>query len=182
MKCPFCDIESLKPRIFYQKGNWLGLLAAPAHSKGHSILFTLKGGVDCPNEINKLGPQIWDEMGPALKDMSYVLMKYYQPRDLLLASVRGDVRHFHFHLIPLWEKEEKMWRTERGYKERGHLLEYLGYLEIQGDTKCEKERRKKGWSEGKQRNKITEKLAPDIHGLRSVSGYGMRPLFQEKEH
>jgi diadenosine tetraphosphate (Ap4A) HIT family hydrolase len=99
-------------------------------------------------------------------------MKHYSPKDILFSSLRGDVTHFHVHLIPLWADEEDSWRKGKsdGY-ERGHLMEFLGNLEKQGDEVAERERRTRQITEDEQRQEITETLKPEVEELRKLAGY-----------
>ena len=99
--------------------------------------------------------------------------KCYQLKDLLLSSLRGSEPHFHFHLVPLWEHEEKDWRDKHQCREQykdGHLMEFLGFLEKTASKKVETER-EKGWSEELQRKIIIIFLGPEVEKLRTISGY-----------
>lgn len=95
----------------------------------------------------------------------------YKPRDVLFASVRGDIEHFHFHLIPLYEEDEKKWKKKKRYKDDGHLLEFLGDLEKEGDARALKERIQKGWDGNRQRKESEKKLEGKIKLLGKVTGY-----------
>ncbi len=134
MDCPFCKREKLEDRVFYEDDNWIAFLAAPYHTNGHCILAAKPIKRDrypvCPI-VDVVGWRILEHIDAALVSVTDSLMKHYHPKDILFSSVRGDINHFHCHLIPLWDNEEKIWRKEHLY-ERGHLLEYLGYLEKRG--------------------------------------------------
>lgn len=80
-----------------------------------------------------------------------LVKKCYQPKDVLLSSVRGDISHYHFHLIPLYEDQEKKWRKDRHQYERGHLMQFMGDLEKEANKQYEIERRREGLSEIEQR-------------------------------
>jgi diadenosine tetraphosphate (Ap4A) HIT family hydrolase len=99
-------------------------------------------------------------------------MKHYGPKDILFSSLRGDITHFHVHLVPLWADEEDSWRRTKGdsYK-RGHLMEFLGNLEKQAEELAERERRTRQITEDEQRREIAEKLKLEVEELRKVSGY-----------
>ena len=73
-------------------------------------------------------------------------------------------------LIPIHKEEEKIWRLEKQY-EKGHLFEFLGYLEKTGVELGSKERIEKGWDENYQRQAITQKLQPEIEKLRIKANY-----------
>ena len=109
-------------------------------------------------------------LGPALKKVAECLVKRYKPKNVLFSSLRGDVSHFHCHLIPLWECEEKAWRKDHLY-ERGHLMEYLGYLEKRGDEEAKLERIQNEWDVNTQRKMICKRLEPDIKALQDLTGY-----------
>jgi diadenosine tetraphosphate (Ap4A) HIT family hydrolase len=173
MDCPFCKREKPKDRAFYEDDNWIAFLAAPYHTNGHCILAAKPTEQDrypiCPR-VDVLGWEILECFGTSLVSVAGFLMKHYHPKDILFSSVRGDINHFHCHLIPLWENEEALWRKEHLYK-RGHLFEYLGYLEKRGDEAAKREREKMGWDTEQQRNAITKKLKPDVEALRRLTGY-----------
>jgi len=172
MSCPFCNRDQIEARVYYEKRNWIAFLAAPYHTRGHTIIALKKNGNQCPT-VKDLGWHIVKGFDSALADVAEYLMKYYnyKPKDILFASVRGDIIHFHCHLIPLWNDEEKAWRTQQRYDERGHLLEYLGFLEKSGDKRSAFERIMNGWTEQEQRKKITKTLKPHVEELRTLTGY-----------
>jgi diadenosine tetraphosphate (Ap4A) HIT family hydrolase len=175
--CPFCHYKGLKPRIFYDdKVNWIGFLAAPYHTEGHTILAAYPQNC-CPNDFKKLlelSDDYWSNyganLGIAIKTVSKAIMECYRPKNVLFASLRGDIKHFHFHLVPLHEKEEKKWRSETLY-EGGHLFEFLGYLEEKGDTEALQKRIQKGWDKKTQREVIVKRLKNEVEKLRNITGY-----------
>jgi translation initiation factor IF-3 len=75
-------------------------------------------------------------------------------------------------LIPLWTHEEDSWRKDKGvgYK-RGHLMEFLGHLEKQGDEKVEHELRTRQITTDELRREITEQLKDEVEELRKLAGY-----------
>jgi diadenosine tetraphosphate (Ap4A) HIT family hydrolase len=164
--CPFCDRKKLEPRVFYEK-DWCAFLAAPYHTKGHAILAARTLDKNCPTG---LGQPILKSLGNDLARVADVLQKHYKPKDILVASVRGDIPHTHFHLIPLWPHEERKWRMQHVY-EKGHLLEFLGMLERAGDSLAMNERIAFRWSEEEQRKDIVKRLRFDISALRKITGY-----------
>jgi diadenosine tetraphosphate (Ap4A) HIT family hydrolase len=173
MACPFCDIDNdgMKKRIFYRDKNWFAILAAPSHNKGHAILAAVRRTCDCPT---KPSLHVLNGLSTALSKTIAALKNVYQPKDILLASLRGSEGHFHFHLVPLYEDDERAWRNSKKDKERyknGHLMEFLGHVEKQGDDRAEAERRKSGLSEEQQRTRIVVSQKSDIEKLRLVSGY-----------
>lgn len=171
MSCPFCDIHSLKDRVFYENDKWFVFLAAPFHTKAHTIIAERPCCGVCPR-VDRRG---WGDlygMGASLGEVATALMKYYSPKDILFSSVRGDIAHFHLHLIPLWAKEEDLWRKDKGEKyNKGHLLEFVGSLEKQGDQCAEEDRKNRGIGKEEQRREIGEKLKNEVKGLREVTGY-----------
>jgi len=163
--CPFCDLKGLKPRTFYDENNWIGFLAAPYHTEGHTILAARPKNKD--SCLTELDDNHWKGLGISIKKVSKAIMECYKPKDVLFASLRGDSKHFHLHLIPLEKKREKSWRKEKLYG-KGHLFEFLGDLEKDGDTKALRERIQQGWDEDKQRKVITKKLKSKVKQLKIV--------------
>lgn len=170
MCCPFCDRNQIKDRIYYENSNWIAFLAAPYHTRGHSIIAAKKKGNECPR-VKDLGWHIIRYFDSAVADVAESLMKYYKPKDILFASVRSDIAHLHCHLIPLWDDEEKAWRAQQRYDDPGHLLEYLGFLEKSGDKRAVFERITNGWTKEEQRKEITKTLKPYVEELRKLTGH-----------
>ena len=171
MSCPFCDIDSLRGRVFYENDKWFAFLAVPYHTRGHAIIVERPCGSVCPR-VDRRGWGDFHCFGPTLGEVATTLMKHYGPKDILFSSLRGDVSHFHVHLIPLWADEEDSWRKGKGDGyERGHLMEFLGDLEKQGDEVAERERRTRQITEDEQRREITEALKPEVEKLRKLAGY-----------
>jgi diadenosine tetraphosphate (Ap4A) HIT family hydrolase len=173
MGCPFCDWQSeeMKKRAFYRDKNWFAILAAPFHTRGHTILAAIPIGTGCPQE-----PSL-----PVLEGLSLALVKtiealktVYQPKDVLLTSLRGSEDRFHFHLMPLQKDEEEKWRNSHADPElhcKGHFMEFLGYLEERGDRLAETEREYRCWSKEEQRTNMIASQKDDIEKLRITSGY-----------
>ncbi len=171
MNCPFCTPCKFASRVFWQNDRWIAFLAAPYHTRGHTILALKSVCSVCPR-VDVIGWDIIECLGTSLAAVASYLTKYYKPKDVLLASVRGDVAHFHCHLLPLWEAEEEKWRKERcADYEKGHLVEFMGYLEKRGDKNAKRQREEKGWDHETQRQEVTRELNPDVQGLRQLTGY-----------
>jgi diadenosine tetraphosphate (Ap4A) HIT family hydrolase len=172
MSCPFCDRNQIEDRVYYENTNWIGFLAAPYNTLGHSIIAVKKEKEECPTAevLNWRIPPCFDS---ALDKVANCLMQYFnsKPKNILLASVRGDIRHFHFHLIPLWADEEMAWRLKQKYEDPGHLLEYLGFQEKAANERTIIERIKNRWTEPEQRAEITKSLKPAVEELRKLTGY-----------
>jgi diadenosine tetraphosphate (Ap4A) HIT family hydrolase len=123
MSCPFCNIDNLRDRVFYENNKWFAFLSAPFHTKGHAIV----------------------------------------------------AEQLHVHLFPLWANEEDSWRKGKGdgYK-KGHLMEFLGNLEKQGDEDAESKCRTRQITPEEYRREIIETLKTDVEELRKLTGYSMR--------
>jgi diadenosine tetraphosphate (Ap4A) HIT family hydrolase len=187
--CPFCKYEgkwkdsNLSDRIFYKNEYWFAFLAAPFHTVGHTILAATMINSKCPNDEN-LGlvrinskdftdaPSLhYSYLGKSLGKVSLVLREHYADIDsILYTSVRGDIKHFHFHMIPLRKRDEVGWREKTGH-ENGALLQYLGDLEKNGDENAQRERIVHDWSKTEQREILTKSLIKDVAELRVISGY-----------
>jgi len=165
--CPFCDREKLEPRVFYDRDRWCAFLAAPYHTRGHVILAAKTSSADCPKGLDN---NILDGLGGALAAVARALKQCYQPKDVLFASVRGDIQHTHCHVVPLWPDEEREWRRQHMY-ENGHLFEFLGTLERTGDSRAAIERIDRGWSAEEQCAEIVKRLRNDVQALRKITGY-----------
>lgn len=171
MSCPFCNMDGLRNRIFYENERWFAFLAAPYHTRGHAIIAERPCGSVCPR-VDRRGWGDFPCFGATLGEVATTLMKQYNPKDILFSSLRGDVSHFHVHLVPLWADEEDLWRKgKRDSYKRGHLMEFLGNLEKKADEAADRERRTKKITEDDQRREISETLRSQVHGLRKVSGY-----------
>ena len=180
MSCPFCNTKELSKRIFYcQKNddndthyNYYPFLAAPPHTRGHAILAVLSPSKKCPRQLNIT---TLSRLGNALSDVIKVLKVHYDPKDILLASLRGDVKHFHIHLIPLDKNEESEWRKVTGYK-NSHLMEFIGTLEKRGNYR-ELRLEADGVKVKQQRSNFEKdrKMIEDIKKLRNLAGYEGMP-------
>lgn len=170
--CPFCnwpDVPDLRDRVFYHDRDWFAFLDAPYHTRGHVVVAAQRKGIHCPNEIE----QVPVSLGPAITLLVSGLRKYCAEltgdalKDILIASLRGDIPHFHIHLIPLWRKEELKWRLDTGH-ERGRLMTFLGYLENRRDEHFRQERTREGWSEEEQRQEIAKRLQGEVKKLKEI--------------
>jgi len=164
--CPFCAVDKLEPRIFYDGGNWFAFLAAPGNTRGHAIL-AAKGNDPCPNTLTS---EVLVGLDRALADVIRVLRDHYQPKDMAFASLRAKEPHFHCHILPVWTEEERQWRHQTGHEE-GHLLEFLGLQEQNASNEHQAEREDKGWTEEEQRTAHQVALGLDIQGLRSIARF-----------
>ncbi|MGD2079928.1 MAG: hypothetical protein PVJ36_02195 [Nitrospirota bacterium] len=161
-ECPFCDYDSksIAKRVIYKNDGWVVFHAAPYWAEGHCIVSALKLKDDCPQELSDLDDKTQLEtLGGTLRKVSNGIKNVYKDvEDVAIASLRGNIPHFHLHLIPVHKKEETVWRNCKGWK-NGHLFEFLGDLERKGFTKAIEERIEKCiWDEEIQREQITSKL------------------------
>lgn len=175
MQCSFCDRPAnLQDRIFYESKelSWFAFLNAPPHTRGHAIVAAIGQKEKCPQEFN---PQILYGLGTALCDVVQAIRECYTPhiKDVLFSSLRGDVKHFHLHLLPLWPEEEKRWREVTGYRD-SHLMEFMGSLEKKHDFLLLEREARAAESEATQRLESTEELSGDIQALRRITGYRLR--------
>jgi len=174
----------LSKRIFYcQKNdddnkkhyNYFAFLDSLPHTRGHTILAVLSSSKRCPRQLNII---TLSRLGNALSDVIKALKLHYVPKDILLASLRGDVKHFHIHLIPLYKNEENEWRKVTGYQKH-HLMEFIGALEKRGNYRVLRSEAN-GVKEEQQRAKFEKdpKTIKDIKKLRNLTGYKGMPKNQ----
>jgi len=187
VSCPFCNTKDLSKRIFYYQKNdnknnknknfkFFAFLAAPPHTRGHTILAVYSPSEkECPRKLNSMTLSRLDGLGNALGDVIKVLKVHYDPKDILLASLRGDVKHFHIHLIPLDKNEESEWRKGTGY-ENSHLMEFIGALEKKGNYR-ELRLETNGVKVKQQRANFEKdrKTIEDVKKLRNIAGYKGMP-------
>jgi len=182
--CSLCDYKTLKRRAFYDDENniWICFLAAPYHTEGHSIIIPIDRKAtkysigSC--KFKNMEFKEFEGMEKAFSVVSQSLMKYYKDRNpekgkiinLLYALCCGDEGHFHFHIIPRWSNDEKRWRQSSKIFEKGYLLSFLGFLELEGDENAKVERAINGWCQTKQRLEITERFEKNktIEDLRAM--------------
>jgi diadenosine tetraphosphate (Ap4A) HIT family hydrolase len=180
MACSFCDRdENLCSRIFYENKGWFAFLSSPPHTKGHTILAvqSLKSkhfqDSKCPQQMTK---QVLRGLEVALLNVTNAIEQCYdpKPKNILLASFRGDEGHFHFHLVPLWPEEEQCWRRVTGYP-KAHLMEFLGSLEKRHDFEVLWKEAKDKIPEYEQRAKFTKLISGEIEKLRKITKYKQKP-------
>ena len=160
--CKFCDPEpAILKRVFYNRHDWYAFLAAPPYAKGHTIVARQKANAQCPSELLREHLQGIDR---ALSDVVEAIRWHYQPKDVLVASLRGKERHVHWHLIPLWDQQEREWRLEERH-ESGHLFEFLAHADRSAQSKALDERIRLGWTEEQQRCQFTVAHQSDIDAL-----------------
>ncbi|MFH1081319.1 MAG: hypothetical protein V1766_13860 [Pseudomonadota bacterium] len=172
MGCLFCIRPSnILERIFYEdkKLGWFAFLNAPPHTRGHAIIAAIGQEDKCPLEFD----QRIHNLGPALCDVVQAIRECYVPhiKDVLFSSLRGEIKHFHLHLLPLWPDEEKRWREVTGYHD-SHLMEFMGSLEKKHDFLL-LERAARGESEDRQHLESTQELTGDVQALRRITGYSL---------
>jgi len=172
MTCSFCKRdEDLCRRIFYEEKGWFAFLSSPPHTKGHTILAVSKRPQDsmCPQQMTK---EVLCGLEVALFNVTRAIEQCYdpKPKNILLASLRGDEGHFHFHLVPLWPEEERCWRRVTGYP-KAHLMEFLGSLEKRHDFDVLWKEAKDKIPEEEQRAKFTKVLSGEIEKLRQITKY-----------
>ena len=186
MGCPFCDIKNLNKRIFYcqeidgeKHDRYFAFLDSLPHTRGHTILAVLSSSKRCPRQLNVT---TLSRLGKALSDVIKVLRNHYPAKDILIASLRGDVKHVHIHLIPLWKNEENEWRKVAGYK-KGHLMEFIGALEKRGNDRTLRSQAN-GVKEKEQRAKFERnpKTTKDIEELRKLARFEGMPNKQPKRN
>jgi len=169
-KCLFCEKSGDIPlRIFYEnrKLGWYALLGSPPHTRGHTILVVSKQGRRCPQRFDR---DTLGTVGAALSDVVQAMLAYYPVKEVLLASLRREVKHFHIHLVPVWPKEERVWRQATGYS-NSHLMEFLGSLEKKRDFLVLERAARQGKSDDEQRVESTKRLQPEIQALRRITGH-----------
>ena len=168
--CDFCLRSGCIPdRVFYETDRWFAFVSAPPHANGHTILAAQPYKGKCPQEMSK---DVLSGLDLALNEVTEAIRKCYHPapKDILLASLRGDITHFHIHLVPLWPEDEQSWRRITGYK-KGQLMEFLGSLEKRLTFLMLERGAKEGKDEETQRRESTRQMAPEIEKLRVITGY-----------
>lgn len=117
-KCPFCRCtkenegkkDNIHNRTFYDDSKWFAFLAAPYYTKGNCIVAPRNHGQECPDSIRRLDDDQLETMGPVLLEISEAIESVYciEINKITYASLRGKVKHFHFHLTPVNSEEEKI--------------------------------------------------------------------------
>src|SRR3990172_11968619 len=84
--CPFCNTNDvwMERRIFYRDKNWFAVLAAPFHTKGHTILAALSKHNKCPREFSE---EVLAGLSTAIVKTIKIMKKCYAPKDILLSSL-----------------------------------------------------------------------------------------------
>jgi diadenosine tetraphosphate (Ap4A) HIT family hydrolase len=176
MTCIFCKPDAdLCKRVFYEDDRWYALLSSPPHTVGHTILAARPitenstNGDPCPKVISSV---VLSGIELALTNVTSAVQEAYdpKPKDILLASLRGDKPHFHIHLIPVWPDEEQRWREVTGYP-RAHLMEFLGSLEKRHDFEILWKEAKEKKSEDQQRKECTKLMSSQMAKLRLITKY-----------
>jgi diadenosine tetraphosphate (Ap4A) HIT family hydrolase len=160
MSCPFCD-DDLAERIFFKRDGWFAFLDANPLLLGHTILAREAGGC-CPNSLTSTALTGVHNVLPVVAS---ALKESYSAYDVLVTSLRGTVKHMHFHLVPLVVDKERAWRSETLWEE-GHLHEYLGHHERERSIRDQRERIDRGWTEARQRDEHCKELVSEVARLK----------------
>jgi diadenosine tetraphosphate (Ap4A) HIT family hydrolase len=162
MGCPFCS-DNLVERILFRGGGWFAFLDANPLLPGHAVLAREADG-SCPESLTATTLAGFHEVLPvvvgALKDS-------YGAYNVLVTSLRGTVKHLHFHLVPLVIGTEREWRSQSLW-EKGHLHEFLGHHERESFIRNQRERIERGWTEPQQRTEHSNQLRSEVARLRSA--------------
>lgn len=195
--CSFCDYETLKPRIFYEDGdNWIGFLAAPFNTLGHSIILPVdkKAKIFTKDSCNFgiKSNQEFEGLDDAFFVVSRSLIDFFKGENvqkgkltnLLYASLCGDENHFHFHIIPRWSNDEERWRKSTQIFEKGYLFDFLSFLEKEAVENARIERLVNGWCETKQRFEIIKRFDKEktIETLSAIANSIRKNRFGNSPH
>jgi diadenosine tetraphosphate (Ap4A) HIT family hydrolase len=164
MECPFCQNQMVE-RIFFHAEGWFAFLDANGMLRGHTVLAREASGT-CPEELT---PEHLAGLHRALPVVASALKEAYEAYDVLATSLRGTVKHLHFHLLPLTVAAEREWRAETRW-EKGHLHEFLGHHEREGFLRNQQERIRQGWDEKRQFAEHAKRLQSEVARLRSMIG------------
>lgn len=162
MTCPFCE-DDLSQRTFFRGDGWFAFFDANPMLRGHTILAREPLG-SCPRSFDSNTLAAIDRVLPRIID---ALKTAYDAPNVLITSLRGSVKHVHFHLVPVPSDIEQRWRKSAGW-ESGHLHEFLGYHERLASLRNLLERRKHDWSEERQRVEHTKSLERDVVRLKEI--------------
>jgi diadenosine tetraphosphate (Ap4A) HIT family hydrolase len=105
----------------------------------------------------------------AIPRIADVLKEEFDAYDVLVTSLRGNVKHVHFHVVPLTHATENEWRRKAHWV-KGHLHEFLGYHERESFIRYQCEREKQGWTEEEQRVEHSKNLQLQAMRLRAIIG------------
>ena len=121
--CTFCDRgPDILERVFYERHDWYAFLAAPPYAHGHTIVARQRAEGVCPKTLFQGHLQGIDR---SLSDVLEAIRSYYRPKDVLVASLRGKEAHVHWHLIPLWEVQEREWRLSTPIRNYGDVFSVM---------------------------------------------------------
>ena len=166
MSCPFCkkNFNNIKERIFFDAEGWVAFLDSNPILSGHTILARK---LICDPVLDSITVKNLAGFDQILPKVVETLKEAYKVNDVLVTSLRGTIKHMHFHLIPLTVSAQRTWRKETLW-EKGHLHELLGYYEKKSYIENRQERVENSWTEGDQRIEHTKKLMPEVVKLRRV--------------
>lgn len=160
--CGFCERgDELEKRVIYDQDAWYAFLAAPPYAMGHTILARKGSDAGCPTMLSREHLRGFDA---AMADVVELLQSHYAPKDILVASLRGKEPHVHWHLVPLWQEQEREWRLRSRY-ESGHLFEFLADADQRAQSKAFDERVARNWNPDQQRASIANELKSDVQAL-----------------
>lgn len=94
MPCPFCD-PSLNERIYFREHGWGAFLDVNEMLPGHSIVARQTSN-GCPDIFKA---ENLESLHLVLPKISDGLQREYGASNVLVTSLRGKVRHVHFHLL-----------------------------------------------------------------------------------
>lgn len=160
--CPFCE-KDLSKSIFFSGEGWFAFLDSNPILNGHTILARDRSG-SCPDSMTE---ETLRGIDMVLAKVAEALKAAYSAKHILVGSLRGSVRHMHFHLIPVSDAEEKRWRAASNW-EKGHLFQFLGDQEREAFLRHQKERIEMGWSESEQRAHIVASMQNQVSILKAL--------------
>lgn len=164
MPCPFCD-HDLSQRTFFRGEGWVSFFDANPILPGHTIL-AREPSESCPNSLDS---NTLAAIHVVLPRISEALKLAYGASNVLVTSLRGAVKHVHFHLVPVTPEIEQRWRDCSGWKS-GHLHEFLGHHETVASVRNLVEREQRGWSEEQQRFEHTKSLEREVARVKPLLG------------
>src|SRR5207247_172267 len=132
---------------------------------GHTILAREAAGA-CPDSLTA---DSLARLQDVLPSVASALKEVYGGYDVLVTSLRGTVKHVHFHLVPLVVSTERQWRSQTLW-EKGHLHEFLGHYERESSIRNQRERIERGWTEEQQRAEHSKQLQSEVVKLRCAVG------------
>ncbi|MEA3248899.1 MAG: HIT family protein [Patescibacteria group bacterium] len=106
-ECPFCSFEDRNDEwILPKTGLFMAIYAGMPESMGHALLIPRRHVVD----LHELEPCEWTALQPLLTELKSILDREYAPIGHVIRIKVGEcgtVSHFHVHVIPQYQEEEK---------------------------------------------------------------------------